>query len=89
MLLTDSPAERILVVTPAMARLIELWPIDRLRPYRGNARTHSAEQVAQIAGSITPSGRRADPRRRPPPRMRRGSSSGSACGCAAGRPGDW
>jgi len=32
--------------------LIELWPIDRLVPYRGNARTHSAEQVAQIAGSI-------------------------------------
>jgi DNA modification methylase len=44
--------ERILVVAPAMARLIELWPVDRLVPYGGNARTHSAEQVAQIAGSI-------------------------------------
>lgn len=31
---------------------IERWPIDRLLPYAANARTHSPEQVAQIAGSI-------------------------------------
>ena len=31
---------------------IEHWPIDRLIPYARNARTHSEEQVAQIAASI-------------------------------------
>ena len=36
----------------AMARRIEFWPIDKLVPYARNARTHSAEQVAQIAASI-------------------------------------
>lgn len=35
-----------------MAKRIELWPVDRLRPYERNARTHSVEQVAQIAASI-------------------------------------
>lgn len=35
-----------------MARRIELWPLERLVPYARNARTHSAEQVAQIAASI-------------------------------------
>jgi DNA modification methylase len=35
-----------------MARRIELWPLDRLVPYARNARTHSADQVAQIAASI-------------------------------------
>jgi ParB-like chromosome segregation protein Spo0J len=35
-----------------MARRIEIWPLDRLRPYAKNARTHSPEQVAQIAASI-------------------------------------
>src|ERR1035437_7688144 len=39
-------------ITPAMARLIEIWPTDRLVPYAKNARTHSTEQVAQIAASI-------------------------------------
>ena len=39
-------------LTIAMAKRIELWPVDRLRPYERNARTHSAEQVAQIAASI-------------------------------------
>ena len=34
------------------ARTIELWPIERLIPYERNARTHSPEQVAQIAASI-------------------------------------
>jgi hypothetical protein len=35
-----------------MARRIEIWPIERLVPYARNARTHSPEQVAQIAASI-------------------------------------
>ena len=35
-----------------MARRIEFWPVDRLVPYAKNARTHSAEQVSQIAASI-------------------------------------
>ena len=35
-----------------MAQRIELWPLERLKPYERNARTHSAEQVAQIAASI-------------------------------------
>jgi DNA modification methylase len=34
------------------AQAIEHWPIDRLVPYERNARTHSPEQVAQIAASI-------------------------------------
>jgi DNA modification methylase len=40
-------------MTPhAMAKRIELWPIDRLIPYAKNPRTHSDSQVAQIAASI-------------------------------------
>ena len=39
-------------LTIAMAKRIELWPVDRLQPYERNARTHSPEQVAQIAASI-------------------------------------
>ncbi len=39
-------------ITPAMARRIEIWPTERLIPYQRNARTHSPEQVAQIAASI-------------------------------------
>jgi ParB-like chromosome segregation protein Spo0J len=39
-------------LTIAMANRIELWPLDRLKPYERNARTHSTEQVAQIAASI-------------------------------------
>ena len=35
-----------------MARHIEVWPTDRLVPYAKNARTHSPEQVAEIAASI-------------------------------------
>src|SRR3984893_1717563 len=31
---------------------VEYWPIDRLIPSVRNARTHSAAQVAEIAGSI-------------------------------------
>jgi DNA modification methylase len=32
---------------------IEHWTIDRLIPYVRNPRTHTAEQIAQVAGSIT------------------------------------
>ncbi|MDD3371539.1 MAG: site-specific DNA-methyltransferase [Alphaproteobacteria bacterium] len=35
-----------------MAERIELWPLDRLVPYDRNPRTHSEEQLAQIAASI-------------------------------------
>jgi len=31
---------------------IEKWPVDRLIPYARNARTHTEEQVAQVAASI-------------------------------------
>lgn len=31
---------------------IEMWPVERLVPYERNARTHSREQVSQIAASI-------------------------------------
>ena len=31
---------------------IETWPVERLKPYAQNARTHSEDQVARIAGSL-------------------------------------
>jgi ParB-like chromosome segregation protein Spo0J len=31
---------------------IEHWPIERLRPYAGNAKTHAPDQVAKIAASM-------------------------------------
>ena len=37
----------------SMAQKIELWNLERLKPYDNNAREHSPEQVAQIAASIT------------------------------------
>lgn len=37
----------------ALAKRIELWPLDRLRPYERNARTHDSAQVTKIAASIT------------------------------------
>lgn len=37
---------------PTIAQKLERWPIDQLAPYERNARTHSPEQVAQIAASI-------------------------------------
>src|SRR5260370_40264731 len=39
-------------MTSRLARVIELWPLERLIRYARNARTHSDEQVAQIAASI-------------------------------------
>jgi hypothetical protein len=47
--LTDAPSSAGLV---ALADRIELWPIDRLRPYERNPRTHSEGQVDQIAASM-------------------------------------
>jgi ParB-like chromosome segregation protein Spo0J len=45
-----------MVATPtaltALAERLELRPIDRLRPYERNPRTHSADQLAQIAASM-------------------------------------
>lgn len=37
---------------PGAALQVEYWPLDRLVPYARNARTHSAGQIAEIAGSI-------------------------------------
>ncbi len=31
---------------------IETWPLDRLKPYAQNAKTHGDDQVAKIAASI-------------------------------------
>ena len=36
----------------ALADRIELWSVDRLRPYERNPRTHSEDQVAQLAASM-------------------------------------
>src|SRR5918995_1360263 len=36
----------------ALADRIELWQIDRLRPYERNPRTHSEAQIDQIAASM-------------------------------------
>ena len=47
--MTDAPQSAGLV---ALADRIELWPIDRLRPYERNPRTHSEAQVDQIAASM-------------------------------------
>jgi len=47
--LTDAPQSAGLV---ALAERIELWPIERLRPYERNPRTHSEVQVDQIAASM-------------------------------------
>jgi ParB-like chromosome segregation protein Spo0J len=41
-----------LPISAEMANRIELWPLDRLKPYERNARTHSAQQVQQVANSI-------------------------------------
>ena len=46
---TDPSAAGSLV---ALADRIELWPVDRLRPYERNPRTHSEAQVVQIAASM-------------------------------------
>ena len=62
---------------------IEQWPLERLKPYARNAKTHGADQVAKIAGSMAQFGwtvpvlvagrRRGDRRPRPHPGRRRSS----------------
>jgi len=37
---------------PEIPNKFEHWSVERLKPYERNARTHSPEQVAQIAASI-------------------------------------
>lgn len=39
-------------LNPAMAKRVEVWPIDKLVPYDKNPRTHSDTQISQIAASI-------------------------------------
>ena len=39
-------------MTSGFSAQVEHWPLERLIPHARNARTHSEEQVAQIAGSI-------------------------------------
>ena len=39
-------------MNPKFSDKVERWPLERLIPHARNARTHSEEQVAQIAGSI-------------------------------------
>lgn len=39
-------------MTPWLPDDVEHWPLERLLPYARNARTHSEDQVAQIAASI-------------------------------------
>lgn len=37
---------------PGTAKRIEIWPVDRLKPYENNARVHPPEQVTRIAASM-------------------------------------
>jgi hypothetical protein len=39
----------------ALAERIELWPVEWLRPYERNPRTHSEDQVAPLAASMVES----------------------------------
>jgi DNA modification methylase len=41
------------VNAPVAVECIEIWAIDRLIPFVGNARSHTREQIAEIAASIT------------------------------------
>ena len=41
------------MTAPFLPDQIEYWPIDRLRPYARNAKTHDADQVAKIAASMS------------------------------------
>jgi DNA modification methylase len=40
------------VVDAANAKVTELWPLDKLVPYKTNPRTHNELQISQIAASI-------------------------------------
>ena len=41
-----------MTIIPAMAKRIEIWPVERLIPYAANARTHSDEQINKVASSM-------------------------------------
>jgi DNA modification methylase len=40
------------MISPRLPDSVAHWPLERLRPYERNPRTHSNEQIAQIAASI-------------------------------------
>ena len=40
------------MISQAMAKLMEHWPLNRLIPYERNPRTQSDAQIAQVAASI-------------------------------------
>jgi ParB-like nuclease domain len=48
----EKPAPENQMTLRAMAKHIELWPVDKLIPFARNPRTHSETQIAQIAASI-------------------------------------
>ena len=48
----NASATSLRITNMTTATSIELRPIDGLRAYSGNARTHSKKQIAQIASSI-------------------------------------
>jgi hypothetical protein len=50
--LVEPEPEEPAAVPAGVARVIEMWPLTRLRSYPRNARVHSPEQIAQIARSI-------------------------------------
>jgi ParB-like chromosome segregation protein Spo0J len=37
---------------PTMASRLELWPLERLKPFERNARTHSEQQLRQLVASL-------------------------------------
>lgn len=47
-IINAGPTERL----TALADRMEIWPADKLQPYERNPRTHSDEQVDQIAASV-------------------------------------
>ncbi len=49
----DIPADKKGAATPSWpASAVEHWPVSRLRPFERNPRTHSDDQIAQIARAI-------------------------------------
>ena len=37
---------------PSMANKVEMWPIEKIRPYKNNARLHSESQIRKLMQSI-------------------------------------
>ena len=40
------------MTAPLLPGQIEHWPLDKLKPYARNAKTHDTDQVARIAASM-------------------------------------